>query len=191
MPLVAINVLVDNWKAFEKLGIFSAYCPGSYCSDIRLTYPLRFGDYKSARSPDEPTTVHMYRIPLPGGDIPAGDQFRLGRYDLLATTFEAFERKIRDQLGRLLKDGGFDPARDIKAITVNRWPHGYAVGYDVETETMTYFSGEWPDEKKLWLTGRRRHGLIAFANSDADANAMTEVAIEQAHRATQELLNEG
>jgi spermidine dehydrogenase len=191
MPLVTINVLVDNWKAFEKLGIFSAYCPGSYCSDIRLTHPLRFGDYTSARSPDEPTTVHMYRIPLPGGDIPAGEQFRLGRYDLLAATFEAFERKIRDQLGRLLKDGGFDPARDIKAITVNRWPHGYAVGYDMETETMKYFSGEWPDEKKLWLTGRRRHGRIAFANTDADAMAMTETAIEQAHRATQELLNEG
>ena len=93
----------------------------------------------------------------------------------------------------MLRDGGFDPARDIQAITVNRWPHGYAVGYDVETETMNYFnnSGEWPDEKKLWLTGRHLHGRIAIANTDADAMAMTEVAIEQAHRATQELLSEG
>ena len=30
------------------------------------------------------------------------------------------------QLGRALKEGGFDPARDITAITVNRWPHGYS-----------------------------------------------------------------
>lgn len=191
MPLVSINVLVDNWEAFQKLGIFAAYCPGSYCSDIRLTYPLRFRDYASARSPEEPMTVHLYRIPLPGGDITVREQFRRGRYELLSTTFETFERQIRDQLGRLLKDGGFNPARDIKAITVNRWPHGYAVGYDMETETMNYSSGEWPDEKKLWLTGRRRHGRIAFANTDAGAMAMTEVAIEQAHRATQELLNEG
>ncbi|MBM4219432.1 MAG: NAD(P)/FAD-dependent oxidoreductase [Gammaproteobacteria bacterium] len=191
MPLVSINVLVDNWKAFQRLGIFAAYCPGSYCSDIRLTYPLRFGDYASARSPEEPMTVHMYRIPLPGGDTTVREQFWRGRYELLSTTFETFERQVRDQLGRLLKDGGFNAARDIKAITVNRWPHGYAVGYDTETETMNYSSGEWPDEKKLWLTGRRRHGRIAFANTDAGAMAMTEEAIEQAHRATQELLHEG
>ncbi|MFM7272596.1 MAG: NAD(P)-binding protein [Gammaproteobacteria bacterium] len=188
MPLVSINVLVDNWRAFEKLGIFAAYCPGSYCSDIRLTYPLRFGDYASARTPDEPMTVHMYRIPLPGGAATAREQFRSGRHELLATTFETFERHIRDQLGRLLKNGGFDAARDIKAITVNRWPHGYAVGYDAETETTSYSSDDWPDEKKLWLAGRRRHGRIAFANTDAGAMAMTEEAIEQAHRATEELL---
>ena len=190
MPLVSINVLVDNWRAFQKLGIFAAYCPGSYCSDIRLTYPLRFRDYASARSPDEPTTVHLYRIPVPGDGTPAREQFTLGRYELLETTFETFEREIRDQLGRMLESGGFDPARDIEAITVNRWPHGYAVGYDTESEKMNYFSPEWPDAKKLWLTGRRRHGRIAFANTDADAMAMTETAIEQAHRATRELLNE-
>jgi spermidine dehydrogenase len=94
MPLVSINVLVSNWKAFEKLRIFSAYCPGSYFCDVRLTYPLRFKDYESARSTDEPMTVHMYRIPLPG-ELPAGEQFRAGRYDLLVTSFEQFERNIR------------------------------------------------------------------------------------------------
>ncbi len=191
MPLVSINVLVDNWKAFEKLGIFSAYCPGSYFCDMRLTYPLRFGDYESARSPDEPITVHLYRIPLPGGDLPPREQYRLGKHELLATPFETFERNIRDQLGRILQDGGFDPARDIKAITVNRWPHGYAMGYDSEKERVIWgsSSSDLPDEKKLWLRGRQRFGRIAFANTDAAAQAMTEAAVEQAYRATQELLN--
>jgi hypothetical protein len=45
----------------------------------------------------------------------------------MSTTFATFERKIRDQLARVLSPGGFDPARVIVAITVNRWPHGYAV----------------------------------------------------------------
>ena len=139
----------------------------------------------------EPITLRMYRIPLPGGDLPAREQFRLGRHELLTMPFETFERNVRDQLGRLLRDGDFDPARDIAAITVNRWPHGYAVGYDNEAEAMEYFAdGEWPDEKKLWLTGRRRHGRIAFANTDAEARAMTEAAIEQAHRSIQDLLHE-
>ena len=53
-----------------------------------------------------------------------------GRLELLTTTFETFEQKIRDQLARMLGAGGFDPARDIRAITVNRWPHGYAYQYN-------------------------------------------------------------
>jgi spermidine dehydrogenase len=30
----------------------------------------------------------------------------------------------------MLAPAGFDPARDIVAITVNRWPHGYAYEYN-------------------------------------------------------------
>lgn len=189
MPLVSTNVIVNNWKAFEKLGIFSAYCPSSYFCDIRLTYPLQFADYSSARTPDEPITIKMYRIPLPGeGD--AADRFRLGRHELLGTSFETFERNVREQLDAVLGEGGLDPAREIKAITVNRWPHGYAVGYNYETGKMSYWGRDWPDSKKLWLRGRQRFGRIAIANSDAQASAMTESAIQQGHRATQELLNE-
>ncbi|MGY8795587.1 MAG: NAD(P)-binding protein, partial [Woeseiales bacterium] len=110
MPLVSTNVLVDNWKAFEKLGVFAAYCPGSYFCDVRLTYPLRFADYEAPRSPGEPMTVHMYRIPL-SGEGSGVEQFRAGRYDLLGTSFATFEEKIREQLGAMLGDGGFDPAR--------------------------------------------------------------------------------
>ena len=90
----------------------------------------------------------------------------------------------------MLKDGGFDPIRDIQGITVNRWPHGYAVGYNYEEEKIGYFSDSvWPDEKRLWLIGRKKHGRIAFANSDANASAMNETAIEQAYRATRDLMN--
>ena len=188
MPLVSVNVLLDNWNALEKLGVFSAYCPGSYFCDMRLTYPLRFDDYTSPRNPDDPITLHLYRIPLPGDSLLAGERFRLGRHELLTTSFETMERNIRDQLGRMLGEGGFNPARDIKAITINRWPHGYAVGYDETSGKMSYWSDEWTDDKKIWLTGRKRAGRIAFANSDADARAMTEAAIEQAYRATSELL---
>jgi spermidine dehydrogenase len=129
----------------------------------------------------------MYRIPLSGNGTGV-DQFRAGRYDLLGTSFETFEENIRGQLGAMLCAGGFDAARDIKAITVNRWPHGYAVGYDYETHTLNWNSDPWPDERKLWLKGRQTFGLIAIANSDAGASAMTEGAIEQGYRAAQELL---
>jgi spermidine dehydrogenase len=192
MPLVSINVLIDNWKAFENLGIYSAYSPGSFCCDMRLTRPLKFADYQSARSTDEATTVHLYRIPLPGSGLTPRERYRLGRHELLATTFETFERNIRDQLGRTLQAGGFDPARDIKGITVNRWPHGYAMGYDWEQEKVIWGSAseDVPDERKMWLAGRKKFRNIAFANTDAGATAMTEAAIEQAYRATRELLDD-
>jgi spermidine dehydrogenase len=189
MPLVSINVLVSNWTAFEKLRIFAAYCPGSYFSDVRLTYPLRFEDYESARSTDEPMTVHMYRIPLPG-ELSAVEQLREGRYDLEDTSFEKFERKIREQLGAMLGEGGFDPARDIKAITVNRWPHGYSSDYDTEDDESKLTSNRGPNEERIWQKGRKRFGRISIANSDATPSAMTESAIEQGFRATKEILNE-
>jgi hypothetical protein len=39
--------------------------------------------------------------------------------------FADFKEKIRDELDRMLGPSGFASARDIAAITVNRWPHGY------------------------------------------------------------------
>jgi len=35
------------------------------------------------------------------------------------------DRNLRQQLAGSLSEGGFDPARDIKGITVNRWAHAY------------------------------------------------------------------
>jgi spermidine dehydrogenase len=62
--------------------------------------------------------LQLARFPLKPG-LPAPEQWKAGRKE--PATFEMFERKIRDQLGRMLSAGGFDPARDIEAITVNRW----------------------------------------------------------------------
>ena len=40
--------------------------------------------------------------------------------------FSELEFSIRDLLQCSREAGGFDSARDIEAITVNRWVHGYA-----------------------------------------------------------------
>ena len=102
--------------------------------------------------------------------------------ELFATPFELFERKIRDQLARTLGAGGFDPAHDIEAITVNRWPHGYGYEYN------PLFDTDWPEGQAPHLVGRKRFGRIAIANSDSGATAYTDVAIDQAYRAVSELL---
>jgi hypothetical protein len=38
----------------------------------------------------------------------------------------------------MLGEGGFEPTRDIAAITVNRWPHGYAYGCDAQTGRVAF-----------------------------------------------------
>ncbi len=185
-PLVYTNVLIRNWTSFHKLGLESAFCPGSYHTSATLDFPVSLGDYRCPRSPEEPMVLHLTRVPCSPG-LPAPDQFRAGRRDLRRTSFETFERNIRDQLGRMLSGGGFDPARDIEAITVNRWPHGYAYGYDPIKGEVAYEFDDWPDEKRPWLAARKRFGQISFAGIGAASNAMTEAAIQEAHRAVKEL----
>ena len=185
-PLVYTSVLIRNWHSFVKLGVNSVKCPGSYFSSISLTPPMSIGDYHHANSPDEANILHMTRIPLSPG-LSAQEQWNAGRLDLLTTTFETFERNIRDQLGRILSPGGFDPARDIEAITVNRWPHGYAYGQNPETGEIAYQMDEVAPEKAPWIAGRQPFGRISIANSDAAANAMSEGAIGEAHRAVMDL----
>jgi spermidine dehydrogenase len=123
----------------------------------------------------------MVRTPCQPG-LSERDQHRVGRYELLATDFATFEEKIRDQLDRMLGPGGFEAARDITAITVNRWPHGYAYEYN------PLFDPEWRSGEAPHEIGRTRYGPIAIANSDAAAAAYTDAAIDQAHRAVEELL---
>ena len=186
-PLVYTSVLIRNWHSFVKLGVNNVKCPGSYFSGISLTPPMSIGDYHHAKSPDEANILHMTRIPLSPG-LSAQEQWKAGRLELLTTTFETFERNIRDQLGRMLSPGGFDPARDIEAITVNRWPHGYAYGQNPETGEIAYQLDEVAPEKAPWIAARQPFGRISIANSDAAANAMTEGAIGEAHRAVMDLV---
>jgi spermidine dehydrogenase len=123
----------------------------------------------------------MERTPaLPG--LNEREQHQAGRAELLTTSFETFERNIRDQLGRTLGTGGFDPARDIEAIIVNRWPHGCAPEYNA------LIDGDTPPDRMPNLIGRARFGRIAIANSDSGMAPYTDVAINQAHRAVHELI---
>jgi spermidine dehydrogenase len=180
-PLVYTSVALRNWTAFQKLGISSVTAPGGYHTDFRLNAPVDIGDYVAERSPDRPILLHMTRTPCHPG-LPELDQNRAGRAELLATPFETFEREIRAQLGRTLAEGGFDPAEDITAITVNRWPHGYA------PEWNPLWEEPLPLEQQPNVVGRARFGRITIANSDAGAAAYTDCAIDQAWRAVGELL---
>jgi spermidine dehydrogenase len=180
-PLIYVSVALRNWTSFRRLNISRVYAPGSYFSSIFLNPVVDIGDYRSPRTPEEPMVVHMTRTPCQPG-LSERDQNRAGQHDILNTTFATFEKNIRDQLTRILAPGGFDDERDIAAITVNRWPHGYAYEYN------QLFDPDWPEGEAPHIVGRAPFGRITIANSDAGAAAYTDSAIDQAYRAVQELL---
>jgi spermidine dehydrogenase len=157
------------------------YAPGSYHSILMLNWKLDIGQYRSPDTASEPILLHMERSPCRPG-LTEVEQYKVGRAELLATPFSTFEHNIRDQLARTLGAGGFDPGRDIAGITVNRWPHGYA------PEFNSLYDPDIPASKRPNVRGRAPFGRITIANSDSGAAAYTDSAIDQAHRAIEELL---
>jgi spermidine dehydrogenase len=179
-PLVYTHVAIRNWTSFEKLGVRHIEAPGSYHVYTALDFPVSLGEYAFPSKPEDPTDLFMLRTPCKPGS-PIRDQYRAGRAELLRTPFVTFERNVRDQLGRMLGSAGFDPARDIEGLTVNRWAHGYAYSPN------TLFDADCTEQEKPWVVGRKPFGQIAIANSDAGASAYTDSAIDQAYRAVAEL----
>jgi spermidine dehydrogenase len=180
-PLVYTHVAIRNWSVLHSLNIHQIVAPGAYHTYTALDFPVSLGQYEFPSKPSEPMVLFMLRTPCKPG-LPPRDQSRAGRAELMRTPFSTFERNIRDQLARMLGPAGFDPARDIEGITVNRWAHGYAFGPN------SLFDPDWPEDEKPWVVGRKPFGRIAIANSDAGARAYTDEAIDQAYRAVAELV---
>ena len=183
-PLVYTSVLVSNWTSFVKAGVSGVSAPSSYHPSLGLGPSLSLGDYRSSQDPETPIVVRMSRYPCSPG-LSRREQHRVGRQELLSTDFETCERKIRDQLGRTLGPSGFDPASDVLAITVNRWPHGYAYAYNTLYDPEDWAFTSSPARPAV--RGRRPLGRVAIANSDAAASPHTDAAIDEAYRAVMEI----
>ena len=185
MPILYSTVAVRNWQPWKKLGIGAVVSPSDYHVHTKLDFPVSLGDYQYSTSPEQPVIIHMERFPHRSNEgLTAHEQFRLGRQELMTTSFKTIERHIRSQLNSMLSAAGFDAARDIVAITVNRWAHGYASWYNPLFEDVYE---DWRDERYPHMKARKRFGQITIANSDSAASAMFEDAVEQGYRAISEL----
>ncbi|MFK8032045.1 MAG: FAD-dependent oxidoreductase [Gammaproteobacteria bacterium] len=183
VPLVYTKVVLNNWRPFASLGASYVYFTNDFYKQIEFGYPVSMGGYNYGDTPDKPMTLHLCHVPhYP--DIKGPAQWRAGRSSLLNTPFSKYEHHAIDQIQQAVGDHGFDAARDVAGITVNRWSHGYAYNPGLLWEP------DWPDEaSKPWVIGRQRFGHIGIANSDAGASADTDTAIYQGHRAVADLLN--
>ena len=180
-PLVYTNVLVGNWRPWVALKVSGISAPMSFHSQLALDFPVSLGGYRHPGNPSEPMVLHLLHVPgAPNTGLDARAQFRIGATKLLGMTFADFEDRIRDELDRMLGPGGFSSARDIRAITVNRWPHGYSY------VANSLFDGD--DYERTLEAARQPIGRVAIANSDAAGDAYAHLAIDQAARAVRELV---
>lgn len=183
-PYVYSHVALTNWRSFKKLGIYQILAPTSYHYFTMLDYPVDMGGYNSPRTADDPMILFMLRAPTKYG-LPPRDQYRAGRWELYKTPFETIERNIRQQLAAMLAGAGFDPAREIAGITVNRWSHGYAYEYGKSLWE------HWPEGQRPCDLAKKPFWRIAIANSDSSGEAFTDTAIDEGHRAVSEALHVG
>ncbi len=182
VPLVWANVVLKNGQAWSKLGAGSVSCPDDPYVVITVAPPTTTGGHQPPRGPDDPMVAHMLGIPSveSTGNENSRELCRLARHKVYRTSFDTYEQEIRDQLQGVLGKHGFNHETDITAITVNRWPHGYAYEY------MSLDDPEWAEGQAPHEIGRAQFGRISIANSDSEALAYLDAAIDAAWRAVEE-----
>jgi len=165
-----------------ELKVHDISAPMSFHNKVSLDFPVSLGGYRHPRDPSEPMLLHLAHIPgAPNQGLDARAQFRIGQGKLYAMSFADFEERIRDELDRMLGPGGFVGTRDIAAITVNRWPHGYSY------VANSLFDPDDYDDTVL-KAARQTRGRVAIANTDSGGDAWVHYAIDQAERGVRELL---
>jgi spermidine dehydrogenase len=179
-PLVYAKVAVRNWEPWVRMGVHEVTNPMGFFSRIKLDYPVSMGSYRCAKSPREPIGLHLVHVPTPSNTgLDQRTAWRMGRATLLATTYEEFEHHVFDELTRILAPGGFEARRDIAAIQIYRWGHGYAYGFNSLYDK--------PQEPAPFELARQRKGRVVVANSDAAWGAYAQTAIDEGARAAGEL----
>jgi len=186
-PLVYVNVLLRDGGVLNQAGAKMFTCPNSYYDMLTVAPLTTLGNYSNSVTDGEPAVLHMSMTPPPQRDPnnpqqTARDLYRLGRHKLYTTPYSEYESNIKDQLNAMFGQYGFDADRDIEAITVNRWSHGYAYNY------MDLFDPEWPSGEAPHELGRKPFGNITIANTDSEAYAYVNGAIDAAWRAVKEQL---
>jgi spermidine dehydrogenase len=182
VPLVWSNVLIKNGRAFAELGVGQINCPDSPYVTVTTAPPTTTGGNQPPAGPDDPMVIYMLGVPsieLADGET-SRELLLRARHQVYATTFDTYEQEIRDQLQGLLGEHGFNHETDIKAITVNRWPHGYAYEY------MALDDPQWEEGQAPHEIGRSQFGRISIANSDSEARAYLDAAIDSGWRAVAE-----
>lgn len=182
-PCMMANVAVRNWRFLYKLGISGCQWFEGLGSFMAVRKLPTFSTDQKTIGPDSPVVLTL-KVLYPHAGLPLQEQGNLGRAELLSTSFRDYERKIRSQLAEMFSRSGFDPNRDIAGIVLNRWGHAYV------SPQPGFFFGKDGKPAPRQVLRAAPFGRIAFANTDLSGAPDHRTAIEEAHRAVGQLVDQ-
>ena len=180
-PICTVNVALRNWKFLEKLGVSAV----RWFDDFGWFFSLRRqmiidGREPMPLDPAKPVVITMYNsFCLPG--LPVAQQTVAARMALFGMYFKDIELAVRSQFTKMFASAGFDAARDIAAITANRWGHAYVV-------SPPYFAFGRDGQKAPRDVVRAGYGRLRFAHSELEGAQMWETAVAEGERAVKQLM---
>jgi spermidine dehydrogenase len=142
-----------------------------------------FSTDKNTVGPDSPVVLTL-KILFPRYGLSLQEQGDWGRGQLLTTPFRDYERQIRTQLSEMFSASGFEAARDIAGIVLNRWRHAYV------SPQPGFFFGTDANPAPRSVLRAAPFGRIAFANTDLSGTPDHRTAIGEANRAVNQLLDQ-
>lgn len=182
-PFLVANVALTNWRFLYRLGITAAIWDrgeGDFGYTCNIRNPMQVGSYQPPLDPDRPTILTFY-TPFHRPGLPLREQVRLGRSELLHTSYAEYERQIYAQMMKLFAASGFDPQRDVAGLILNRWGHAYSVPF------AGFFGGASGRAPRDVI--RHRHGRIAFGHSELVGWQHWGPAADEGRRAFNQLVD--
>jgi spermidine dehydrogenase len=182
-PCMMANVAVRNWRFLYKMGMSGCRWfegVGSYLEVCKLALT---GIDSPTISPDSPIVLNLKVLyPYPG--LSTQEQGNRGRWEMLATSFRDYERRIREQFSEMFAGAGFNAERDIAGIILNRWGHAYL------SPQPGFFFGRDGQPAPREILRNAPFGRIAFANTDLAGAMDHRFSILEARRAVGQLLDQ-
>jgi spermidine dehydrogenase len=181
-PYLVANMAVRNWRFLYKLGISSAAWFEGFGNSVHVHKSPKFGVDLPAVGPDLPAALSFF-VDFAKPGLPALEQGKLGRRELLSTSFTEYERQIREQMTDMFAASGFDAKRDIAGIVLNRWGHAF-----INPQPGFFFGlNGHPAPREALRSGP--FGRIAFSHADLSGAMDHRNAFMESNRAVNQLLD--
>ncbi len=182
-PCMMANIAVRNWRFLYQMGISGCQWFEGLGNYMQVRKLATCGADGPTISPDSPTVLTIKVLYSYPGQ-PTEQQGHAGRAEMIATPFREYERQIRQQFTDMFARSGFDGARDIAGIILNRWGHAYL------SPAPGFFFGKDGKPAPGDVLRAAPFGRIAFANTDLSGVADHRSSIIEADRAVGQLLDQ-
>jgi spermidine dehydrogenase len=179
-PMLSVNVALDNWRFLYDLGFSGCSWRGGFGFTANIRPNMYVGDYRPPLDPDKPNLFTFY-VPFNQYGLSLVEQGHVGRAKLFSTSYRMYETQIRQQMTTLFGSAGFEPARDIAGIVMNRWGHAYC---NAGPGFYTPKNGK-PTPADLL---RQPIGRLTFAHSELNGNQHWPIAAGEGHRAALQVI---